>query len=93
MHKAEQLNNFLLRVTSDVNLSTSHISLCTALCSAWIGNGLNNPFNISRKSIMCAAKIKSKSTYHKIIGDLAVLKYLEYNPSFHPVKGSQVSIL
>ncbi len=93
MSNAEQLSNFIQRVTSDGKLNTSHISMCTALCSAWIENGLRNPFNISRKSIMTAAKIKSTSTYHRILNDLAALKYFQYKPSFHPAKGSQVFIL
>lgn len=42
---------------------------------------------------MMAAKIKSTSTYHKIVNDLAVLKYFDYTPSYHPLKGSQVFIL
>jgi len=67
--------------------------MCTALCSAWIENGLTNPFNISRKNLMTAAKIKSTSTYHKILNDLAMLKYFVYKPSYHPLKGSQVFIL
>jgi hypothetical protein len=93
MNRAELLSNFLLRVTADGNLNTSHVSICTALCSAWIESGFNNPFNISRKNLMMAAKIKSTSTYHKIVNDLAVLKYFDYTPSYHPLKGSQVFIL
>jgi hypothetical protein len=92
MNRVEQLSNFLLRVTSDVNLNPTHISICTALCSAWIANGFSNPFRISRTEIMTAARIKSKSTYHKIIGDLASLKYLSYNPSYHPKEASKAFI-
>jgi hypothetical protein len=93
MNKVEQLGSFIARVTSDLNLSSSHISLCTALCSAWVTNELSNPFNVTRKNMMTAARIKSKSTYHKIIKDLVEFKYLEYYPSFHPKNGSRVYIL
>jgi len=93
MHRADLLSNFLIRISADSTLSTSHVSICTALCSAWIESGFKNPFNISRKNLMIAAKIKSTSTYHKILNDLAVLKYFEYTPSYHPLRGSQVYIL
>ena len=93
MNNVEQLGSFLNRITSDTNLTSTHISVCTALCSSWIANGFNNPFNISRNRVMSAARIKSKTTYHKIIGDLAGLKYLKYSPSYHPGKFSEVLIL
>jgi hypothetical protein len=93
MNNVEQLNNFLQRITTDVNLTTSHIGICTALVVVWINSGFKNPIGVSRKRLMCAAKIKSTSTYHKILADLIAFKYIEYIPSFHPVFGSQISIL
>lgn len=93
MNNIEQLSNFLVRVTSDGNLSPSHISICTALCSAWIESGFCNPFNVSRSGLMTAAKIKSTSTYHKILSELMKSKYVEYKPSYHPIKGSEILIL
>ena len=93
MNNVEQLGNFLNRVTSDINLTSTHISVCAALCSEWVTNGFNNPFNISRNRLMSAARIKSKTTYHKIIRELARFKYLNYNPSYNPGKCSKVFIL
>lgn len=92
MSNVERLNSFLQRATSDVKLTTTHIGVCTALAVAWIDSGFVNPFNISRSRLMRAAKIKSKTTYHKIMGDLSARSYLKYNPSYHPGKGSEVSI-
>jgi hypothetical protein len=92
MSNVERLNNFLQRVTSDVNLTTSHVSVCTALYAVWAANGFRNPFNTSRRQLMNAAKIKSKTTYHKIISDLTALNYISYDPSYHPARGSEVSI-
>lgn len=93
MNSVEQLNNFLARVTSDEKLTTIHIGVCAALVSCWIKSGLSNPFNISRRKLMTAARVKSKATYHKVIADLASLNYVKYEPSYHPSKGSQVRIL
>lgn len=93
MSNAEHLNSFLQRVTSDATLTTIHIGFCAALAGAWIESGFTNPFNISRSQLMKAARIKSKTTYHKVIRDLILLNYLRYTPSFHPAKGSLVDIL
>lgn len=92
MSNTEHLNSFLHRVTSDVNLTTTHIGVCAALVVTWASNGFKNPFSISRKKLMNAAKIKSTSTYHRIIADLVTLKYFRYTPSYHPTKGSEVFI-
>ena len=93
MNSAEQLNAFLQRITSDANLTTMHVGICTTLAVTWMNNELNNPFHVSRGRLMNAAKIKSKTTYHKVINDLASLNYLKYTPSFHPGKASQFLIL
>ena len=93
MDKIEQLTNFLNRATSDIKLTSTHICLCTALCRTWIDNRFKNPFNISREQLMRAAKIKSKTTYHKAMTELVVLSYLRYAPTYHPLKGSQVLII
>lgn len=93
MNNVEQLNNFLQRVTSDANLTTTHVGVCTALAVAWIKSGFANPFSISRSRLMTAARIKSKTTYHKAINDLTSLNYFKYHPSYHPAKASEVLIL
>ncbi len=92
MNNVEPLNNFLQRVTSDANLTTTHVGVCTALAVAWINSGFINPFSISRSRLMTSSKIRSKTTYHKIMNDLVIFKYLTYDPSYHPAKGSMVSI-
>jgi hypothetical protein len=93
MRNVEQLNNFLSRVTSDVNLTTTHVGVCAALVAIWMSNGLTENFRISRKQLMDAAKVKSTSTYHRIIADLISLKYINYNSSYHPTQASTISIL
>src|SRR5688572_6394453 len=92
MNKVEQLSNFLQRVTTDSNLTTTHISVCTALCAIWINSGFRNPVSVTRRRLMSAARIKSKTTYHKIIEDLSMLRYFKYSPSYNPIKGSEVYI-
>lgn len=93
MRNIEQLSNFLKRVTTDASLSTSHISMCTALCAIWMENQFVDAFNVSRSRLMRAARIKSKTTYHKVMNDLYDLKYLIYTPSYHPGKGTEIRIV
>ena len=93
MNNLNQLSVFLQRVTADINLRSSHISLYTVLCQAWLKNGCKNPFNISRRQVMNLSRIKSLATYHRIIRELICYKYIHYSPSYHPVKGSEISLL
>lgn len=93
MGQLHQLSQFLRRITADVNLRTCHISLYTVLCRVWLENGCKSPFNISRRKIMSLSRINSLATYHQVIRDLIVHRYIHYNPSYHPVKGSEVSLI
>jgi hypothetical protein len=42
---------------------------------------------------MAASRIQSRATYHKVVKDLQAFGYLKYTPSYHPVKGSAVSLV
>jgi hypothetical protein len=88
----EQLSSFMNRVASDVRLKPTHTSLYLALCHAWSISQFQNVFHVSRRQLMCAAHIRSIATYHRVIGDLQAFGYLDYWPSYHPVKGSRVRL-
>lgn len=85
--------NFLLRVTSDRTLASTHISMCTALCSLWIENQFANPFPITRKALMSASRIRSTSTYHQVMKDLVSRNHVVYSPSCDPGAKSEASIV
>jgi hypothetical protein len=93
MRDAERVGNFLHRITSDLKLGTSHVSVCAALCVIWVTNRLENPVIISRQQIMLAAKIRSRATYHKVIYDLVSLGYCKYAASYHPYGRSRMFII
>jgi len=42
---------------------------------------------------MSLSRIHSLTTYHQVIRDLIVHRYILYSPSYHPVKGSEVSLI
>ena len=87
------LVNFLLRITSDRTLSSTHVSMCTALCSLWIENQFANPFPITRKVLMSVARIKSTSTYHRVLKDLVARHLVVYSPSYDPAAESTACII
>jgi hypothetical protein len=80
----------VLRMTKDERIHTVHIGLLTALFICWQKQGYSNPFSVSRKQLMTYSKIASVATYHKCIKELSKFGYIRYEPSYHPVKGSQV---
>lgn len=80
---------FLFAAQNDVRLTSTHICLFFVLFGYWIGNNYQNPFPITRRKIMNAAKI-SIATYTKCIHQLHDYGYIDYKPSYHPGKGSTV---
>ena len=92
MENLEQLSFFISRAASDVRLRPTHTSLYLALCHAWSTSRFADAFHVSRRRLMCAAHIRSIATYHKVLGDLQAFGYLDYWPSYHPVKGSRVRL-
>jgi hypothetical protein len=88
----EQLSCFINQVASDVRLRPTHTSLYLALCDSWIASQFANNFSVSRRKLMRSAHIQSIVTYHKVIGDLQRFGYLHYSPSYHPKKGSIVTL-
>ena len=93
METPERLSYFISRVASDERLKPTHISLCVALCHAWIMNRFQQGYNVSRSKLMMSSRIQSKTTYHKTISELASMGYIHYHPSYHPIAGSKVSLL
>jgi hypothetical protein len=88
----EKLSCFINRAASDVRLKPTHTSLYLALCNSWIGSQFANTFQVSRTKLMRAAHIQSIVTYHKVITDLQAFGYLHYLHSYHPLKGSAVTL-
>ena len=84
------LNNFLSLAEGDSNISTTHISLFTALLSIYKKD--TGYFNVSRSKLMRLSKLKSTATYHSCLKYLIEIGIIEYEPSFNPFKGSRMKI-
>ena len=94
MDRLQELMTFILELTADIRLKPTHISLCLALCHAWVRSNFQNIFQVSRSKLMAAAsRNQSRATYHKVMKDLQAFGYLKYTPSYHPVNGSSVSLV
>ena len=88
--EASSFASLIRRMASDKRFGAAHISLCAALFVAWQRDYFQNPFSVSRKSLMDYSRIASKATYHKCMRDLDGYGYIRYQPSYYPKKGSLV---
>lgn len=93
MNYIKQLTAFFQRTSEDNGLNATHVSLYMALFQFWNLNRFNNPISIARDEAMQISKIGSKSTYHKCMQELHRKKYIVYEPSCNPLKGSIVRMI
>ncbi|GFZ81646.1 transcriptional regulator [Aquaticitalea lipolytica] len=92
MNYIKLLNAAFEKFYFDDRLNPTHISLYMALFQEWNSNRFADEFYVNRRELMRAAKIGSKSTYHRCIVDLNGWQYLSYFPSNNPYKGSKVKM-
>ena len=88
----KHLNAVFERFAKDNKLNPSHISLYIGLFQIWNYNRFPEEFYVHRQQVMQYAKIGSKTTYHRCIKELDAWKYLKYNPSHNPFKGSRIKL-
>ncbi|MDQ2720613.1 MAG: hypothetical protein M3Z26_12755 [Bacteroidota bacterium] len=93
MESVKELSSFYAAIRDDNRIGISHISLYMALFQFYNLNQFCNPVNITRVSVMDAAKISGLATYHKCIKDLDEFGYIKYIPSYNPANSSKVVIL
>lgn len=93
MERVKELSIFYAAIGNDNRISTTHISLYMALFQLYNLNKFCNPVNITRTTLMEAAKISGLATYHKCIKDLHDFRYIQYIPSFNPAICSRVFLL
>jgi hypothetical protein len=89
----QHLTGFFELIAKDNRLTASHISLYMALFQFWNLNRFQNPVSIGRNEMMLISKIGSTNTYTKCLRELDKYNYIQYQPSFNPLKGSTVNLL
>lgn len=89
----QHLNAVFEQFRKDSRLNPTHISLYMALFQLWNYHRFRENFHVNREDMMKLAKIGSKSTYHRCVKELNHYKYLVYEPSHNPFKGSTIKML
>ena len=92
MNYIKLLNGAFEKFYFDDRLNPTHISLYMALFQEWNSSRFADEFYVNRRDLMRAAKIGSKSTYHRCVTDLDSWFYLSYFPSNNPYKGSKIKM-
>ena len=88
----KHLNAVFLQFSKDSRLNPTHISLYVALFQLWNNYHFPMEFYINREEAMRFSKIGSKTTYHRCIKEMHHWKYLLYEPSHNPFKGSRIKM-
>ena len=92
MNYIKLLNAAFEKFYFDDRLNPTHISLYMALFQEWNSSRFADEMFVNRRDLMRAAKIGSKSTYHRCIVELNDWQYLAYFPSNNPYKGSKIKM-
>jgi hypothetical protein len=88
----QHINAWFAKVQADDRLNPSHICLYFALFQLWNANRFNNPISVARSEVMKLSKIGSTNTYTRCLKELDKWGYVEYTPSFNPLRGSTVNL-
>ena len=89
----KQLTTFLQQVSKNKRIQQSHLSLYSAMMMCCTKSHCHNPFRVTRRELMKHSAIHSFSTYHKCMSELVDYGYIDYQPSYHPQLGSQITLL
>jgi len=87
------MSGYFERVAMESRFYATHISLLMAMFYYSDSDAQEKPFQVSRPMLMRFSRIRSIATYHKNIKDLVEFGYIEYNPSWHPKRGTQIRFI
>ncbi|WP_246254430.1 hypothetical protein [Pedobacter foliorum] len=86
------IENFLEMAADDSRLLPSHISLFMAIFY-YSPADPKAVFRVCRRKLMQFSRIRSLSTYHKCMAELVAYGYINYQPSYDPIRASTVSLI
>ncbi len=75
------LRSFYERIAEDGRISSTHISLYTAMLYLYAGQPEVYPVQVKRSVLMFTAKISARQTYNKGMRELHDYGYINYIPS------------
>lgn len=88
-----QVKHFCKQIESDNRLGLYHLVLYKSLLIHYERQGFKNGFFISRRRLMNGCRIQSTKTYHKYMRGLVAFGYIEYMPTYHPLKGTEIRLV
>ena len=80
------------KIADDPRVNVWHISLYTFILSLWEKGGYKKQIKVSRKQLMKGAHFSSMTTYHKCIGRLKELEYINYLPTYDSYRGTVIEL-
>ena len=86
------LNGVLRKFSNDDRISASHRSLYLAFFELWNQKRFPKTIMVNSKQVMSRAKLRSRTTYHKLLRELKMWGYLLYYASQNPQTGSLVEM-
>jgi len=86
------LNGVLRKFSEDQNISSSHRSLYLAFFELWNQKHFPQTIMVNSKQVMALAKIRSRTTYYKLLQELKMWGYLKHRPSSNPQIGTLVEL-
>ncbi|ORL44923.1 hypothetical protein IIF7_13992 [Zunongwangia atlantica 22II14-10F7] len=86
------LNAVLRKFAKDDRIAVSHRSLYLAFFELWNQKHFPRNLMVNSQQVMGLAKIRSRTTYHKLVRELKHWGYLQYHPSSSPKIGSVVNM-
>ncbi len=88
----EGIGELLAALVADDRIGPVHVCLYLAVVQCGERQGLSVPFLIRRGELMRLAKIRGRTTYYRVMGELAKWGYVEYWPSRDKMEKSRVRI-
>ncbi|SDR77390.1 hypothetical protein SAMN04487764_0617 [Gillisia sp. Hel1_33_143] len=86
------LNAVLRMFAKDDRITSSHRSLYLAFFELWNQKHFPQTFMVNSKQVMELAKIRSRTTYLKLLQDLKTWEYLQYHSSHNSNLGSIIEM-
>ena len=86
------LNAVLRKFAKDDRITASHRSLYLAFFELWNQKHFPQTFMVNSKQVMELAKIRSRTTYLKLLQDLKTWEYLQYHSSHNSKIGSIIEM-
>ena len=88
----QHLNGVLRKFSKDDQITSSHRSLYLAFFELWNQKHFPRTIMVNSKQVMSLAKIRSRTTYYKLLRELKRWGYVQYYSSSSPQIGTLVEL-